>query len=50
MRSDVDAMSQDTLHCPACEQRIDVNRPMRAALLRSGCVVCGAGLAPEHFV
>ena len=38
-----------TLRCPGCGQSVEVDGPMREALLRSGCVLCGAGLSPADF-
>jgi len=35
--------------CPECEERIDVNRSMREALLESGCVVCGTAVTSTAF-
>jgi len=35
--------------CPECEERIDVNRSMREALLEYGCVVCGAAVTTAAF-
>ncbi|HKJ58344.1 MAG TPA: zinc ribbon domain-containing protein [Halobacteriales archaeon] len=42
-------MSATTLCCPNCGQSIDVDDPVQEALLRSGCVLCGAGLSPGDF-
>lgn len=43
-------MTEYEFTCPECGQEIEVNGPMREATLENGCPVCGAGVAPEHFV
>lgn len=35
--------------CPSCGERIEVNAPMRDALIDSGCVVCGVAISDEAF-
>lgn len=35
--------------CPECRQEIEVNAPMRDALIANGCVVCGAPVSDEAF-
>ncbi|WP_331234009.1 DUF7560 family zinc ribbon protein [Natronorarus salvus] len=43
-------MEEYEFTCPDCEQRIELNGPMREATLSNGCPVCGASVHPEHFV
>lgn len=38
-----------SFRCPSCEESLTVNRPMRAALVERGCVVCGADLTAAAF-
>ncbi len=35
--------------CPECAETIEVNEPMQAAILESGCIVCGAAITPGAF-
>lgn len=35
--------------CPACDEELAVNDSMREALIRKGCVICGAEVGPEDF-
>jgi hypothetical protein len=35
--------------CPACDERLEVNDSMKAALLDRGCVICGASVSAEAF-
>ena len=35
--------------CPDCGATFVVDDAMRAALLQSGCVTCGSGIADEAF-
>lgn len=37
------------LTCPACGETLTVNESMKSALVRKGCVVCGAVLSKEAF-
>lgn len=43
-------MTTQTFNCPECNERIEVNGSMREATLEHGCPICGAVVAPEHFV
>ena len=36
--------------CQDCGQRIDVNGPMRAAILENGCPVCSACAGADQFL
>ncbi|WP_251330397.1 DUF7560 family zinc ribbon protein [Haloplanus pelagicus] len=38
-----------TFHCPTCDESMDVNAPMREALLEHGCVVCGTTVPRSAF-
>ena len=49
MNVTVETMSLTTLRCPNCGESIDVDGSVRAALLRFGCVRCGARLSPGDF-
>jgi len=42
-------MTNYTFSCPECRQHVEVNDPMRDALLRAGCAICGAGVSREDF-
>jgi putative FmdB family regulatory protein len=35
--------------CQECGQRIEVNGPMREAILENGCPVCSASAQIAHF-
>jgi hypothetical protein len=35
--------------CPACQQSVTVDDPMRATLVERGCVVCGGSVEPTAF-
>lgn len=35
--------------CPECEERLEVNGGMKEALVRKGCVICGAAVTPAAF-
>lgn len=35
--------------CQDCGQQIEVNGPMREAILQNGCPVCSASARTEHF-
>ena len=35
--------------CPGCTQTIDVNEPMRSAILERGCPVCGDPVEQSSF-
>lgn len=45
----MDGETEYVFDCPACGESLEVNGPMRDALLEKGCVVCGASLTPEAF-
>lgn len=36
-------------HCPECEERLEVNGGMKEALVRKGCVICGATVTTAAF-
>jgi hypothetical protein len=38
-----------TFACPECGECLEVNPPMREALVRKGCVVCGASVSRDAF-
>ena len=35
--------------CTECGQQIEVNGPMREAILNNGCPVCSASAETDHF-
>jgi Zn ribbon nucleic-acid-binding protein len=35
--------------CPACDEQLETNKPMRDTLIERGCVVCGTSVTPEAF-
>lgn len=42
-------MSTYIFACPGCNQEIEVNEPMREAILSSGCPVCTETVTEVHF-
>lgn len=46
--NDEDAVTH-TFVCPACDEHLEVNEPMRRALIDNGCVVCRAELTTCAF-
>ena len=42
-------MNEYEFSCPECRQQIEINGPMREAILANGCPVCSASVAHEHF-
>jgi len=36
-------------HCPECDQVIEVNGPVREAIIANGCPVCTATVDTTHF-
>jgi putative FmdB family regulatory protein len=42
-------MTEYEFRCPACGQQIEINGPMRDAILANGCPVCSSAVAAEHF-
>lgn len=45
----VDADGELRFACPECAETLAVNDPMREALLRKGCVVCGSPVTADDF-
>ena len=43
-------MSKYEFTCPDCGQTIEVNEPMREAILEHGCPVCSSAVEPTSFV
>lgn len=43
------SMSTYIFACPECGQEIEVNAPMREAILSSGCPVCTEAAETAHF-
>lgn len=43
-------MTEYEFRCPDCEQLIEINDPMREAILDNGCPVCSAAVDADHFV
>ena len=43
-------MTKYEFSCPDCGQAIEVNEPMREAILEHGCPVCGSVVEPSNFV
>ncbi|MFC7019149.1 MULTISPECIES: DUF7560 family zinc ribbon protein [Haloarcula] len=35
--------------CPECAEHIEVNESMKAAILESGCIVCGTAVSATAF-
>lgn len=35
--------------CPVCSESLEVNTPMRNALIENGCVLCCARVASQAF-
>lgn len=35
--------------CPECNESLKLDGAMRDALLRRGCVICGAAVTPDAF-
>ena len=35
--------------CPDCAEEIELNEPMKAAIVESGCVICGASVTESAF-
>ncbi|WP_290818874.1 zinc ribbon domain-containing protein [Halovivax sp.] len=42
-------MSEYEFVCPECAQEIEINGPMREAILANGCPVCSAAVDTDHF-
>lgn len=42
-------MTEYEFACPECGQQIEINAPMREAILSNGCPVCSASVSAEHF-
>lgn len=38
-----------TFVCPECDESLEVNDSMKAALVEKGCVICGASVTAEAF-
>ena len=38
-----------TFVCPECEERLEINRTMKDALIDRGCVICGATVTTAAF-
>lgn len=38
-----------TFVCPACEEDLEVNGSMKAALIEKGCVICGSAVTDRAF-
>ncbi len=43
------SMSTHLFVCPECTQEIEVNDPMREAILSGGCPVCAASAEAAYF-
>ena len=43
-------MTEYEFVCPECTQRIEVNAPMREAILSKGCPVCSSSVTADHIV
>ena len=39
-----------TFGCPECGEDLEVNGPMKDALIENGCVLCGSIVTAEAFV
>jgi Zn ribbon nucleic-acid-binding protein len=35
--------------CPACEERLEINKTMKETLIERGCVICGTSVTEEAF-
>jgi len=42
-------MTTYQFRCPDCGQEIEVNQPVRRAILENGCPVCSTEVYDEHF-
>jgi len=36
-------------HCPECDESLEVNDAMKAALVERGCVICGGTVTASDF-
>lgn len=43
-------MKEYEFRCSECGQQIEINGPMRDAILSNGCPVCSAAVATDSFV
>ncbi|WP_254862962.1 DUF7560 family zinc ribbon protein [Halovivax gelatinilyticus] len=43
-------MKEYEFTCPGCGQQIEINDPMREAILSNGCPICSTPVEPEHVV
>ena len=42
-------MIEHEFGCPECAGRIEIDDPMREAILRNGCPICSAPVDREYF-
>ncbi|WP_435129972.1 DUF7560 family zinc ribbon protein [Halobaculum sp. D14] len=42
-------MDEYEFRCPECGQQIEINSPMREAILTNGCPICSASVAAKNF-
>ncbi|WP_439025838.1 DUF7560 family zinc ribbon protein [Haloarchaeobius sp. DT45] len=35
--------------CPECAENIEVNEPMKEAIVASGCIICGTAVTDGSF-
>lgn len=42
-------MQEYEFDCPDCGQHIEVNDPMRDAILTNGCPICSAAVTADAF-
>lgn len=45
----MDSEDEFTFECPVCSESLEVNDPMKQALINNGCVICGAGVTSNAF-
>ena len=44
-----ESMKEYEFTCPACGQQIEINGPMRSAILSNGCPICSASVGDDSF-
>ncbi|ELZ10699.1 hypothetical protein C479_07808 [Halovivax asiaticus JCM 14624] len=44
-----ESMKEYEFTCPACGQQIEINGPMRTAILSNGCPICSASVGDDNF-
>ena len=44
-----ESMKEYEFTCPECGQQIEINGPMRTAILSNGCPICSVSVSDDHF-